>query len=144
MGAIPACDSPSGVTVNSVLSNSANVSWAASPTSGATYQIEYGPTGFTQGTGTVITSSTTSATIPNLTPSTGYQFYVRSNCGANGFSAWTAVKSLQQPVLRFHHSLIRKTLIQQRSLHAGRMKPFQEGNCDMELRNSKRKQFNNT
>ncbi|WP_029293401.1 T9SS-dependent choice-of-anchor J family protein [Chryseobacterium hispalense] len=93
VGAIPACDAPSSVTVNSVLSNSANVSWLASPTAGATYQIEYGPTGFTQGTGTVITSSTTSATIPSLTPSTGYQFYVRSNCGANGFSAWTAVKS---------------------------------------------------
>lgn len=93
VSAIPACDVPSGVTVNGVTSNSASVSWTASPTAGATYQIEYGPTGFTQGTGTVITSSATTATIPSLAASTAYQFYVRSNCGANGFSAWTAVKA---------------------------------------------------
>ncbi|MBL1222357.1 choice-of-anchor J domain-containing protein [Chryseobacterium sp. L7] len=92
-GAIPACDVPSTVLVNSTASNSANVSWTASPTAGATYQIEYGPTGFTQGTGTVMTSGTASAMIPGLSPATAYQFYVRSNCGANGFSAWTSVKA---------------------------------------------------
>ncbi|MEC3876181.1 T9SS-dependent choice-of-anchor J family protein [Chryseobacterium salviniae] len=93
LGALPACAPPSIVTINSVLPTSANISWTASPTAGATYQIEYGPTGFTQGTGTIITSSTTSAVIPNLSASTGYQFYIRSNCGTNGFSAWSAANS---------------------------------------------------
>ena len=40
-GAIPACDVPSSIVVNSINSNSANISWAASSTTGATYQIEY-------------------------------------------------------------------------------------------------------
>lgn len=92
-GAAPSCDVPSSIVVNSVNSNSANVSWTASSTAGATYQIEYGATGFTQGTGTIINSNTPSATISPLSASTAYQFYVRSNCAANGFSAWSTVQS---------------------------------------------------
>jgi len=92
-GAIPACDVPSSITVNSVNSNSANISWAASSTAGATYQVEYGPAGFSQGSGTVINSNTASATISPLSASTAYQFYVRSSCGTNGFSVWTPVQS---------------------------------------------------
>ncbi|MEI7489464.1 MAG: choice-of-anchor J domain-containing protein [Chryseobacterium sp.] len=85
-GPKPACDIPSSIAVNGVTSNSANISWTASPTPGATYQIEYGPTGFAQGTGTMANSGTASATLSSLNPSTVYQFYVRSNCAANGFS----------------------------------------------------------
>lgn len=92
-GAVPTCDAPTAIVVNGTTSNSANISWAASSTAGASYQIEYGPTGFTQGTGTMQTSSTTSATIPSLSANTAYQFYVRANCGANGFSTWSPVKS---------------------------------------------------
>ncbi|GGG63183.1 T9SS-dependent choice-of-anchor J family protein [Epilithonimonas arachidiradicis] len=92
-GAIPSCDVPSTISVSGVTSNSANISWTPSSTAGATYQIEYGPAGFTQGTGTVITSNTASATLSLPTPSTAYQFYIRSNCGETGFSAWSAVQS---------------------------------------------------
>jgi len=93
VGPKPACDIPSSIVVNGVTSNSASISWMASPTPGATYQIEYGPTGFTQGTGTIANSGTTSATLPSLNPSTAYQFYVRSNCAANGFSTWSTAQS---------------------------------------------------
>lgn len=91
--AIPVCDVPSFVLVNDTTSSTANISWTPSASSGATYQIEYGPTGFTQGTGVMMSSGTASANISGLAPFTSYQFYVRSNCGANGFSDWTSVQS---------------------------------------------------
>jgi len=90
VGTAPTCDVPSNIMLNGSSSDSAYISWTASPTAGASYQIEYGPAGFVQGTGTVISSGTTSATIPSLSPSTAYQFYVRANCGTNGFSLWSA------------------------------------------------------
>lgn len=92
-GAKPVCDPPSTIIVNGVTSNSANISWTASSTEGASYQIEFGPSGFTQGTGTVVTSNTASATLSLPNPATAYQFYVRSNCGETGFSAWSAAQS---------------------------------------------------
>lgn len=92
-GAIPACDVPSSIVVNGVTSNSASISWMPSFTGNASYQVEYGSTGFVQGTGTVVNSGNMSAVLSNLNPSMAYQFYVRSNCAANGFSAWSSVQS---------------------------------------------------
>lgn len=92
-GATPSCDAPSSISVSGITSNSANITWTPSSTPGATYEIEYGAAGFTQGTGTVITSNTASATLSLPNPSTAYQFYIRSNCGQTGFSAWSSVQS---------------------------------------------------
>ncbi len=55
------------------------------------FMVEFGPCGFTQGTGTTQTvGSTFTAGSPNalLTPNTCYDLYVRRDCGANGTSAW--------------------------------------------------------
>lgn len=97
VGAPPSCDIPTSIVVSGITSNSANLSWTASPTSGATYQIEYGPTGFTQGSGTIANATGTSTTISPLNPSTAYQFYIRANCAANGFSSWSPVQSFTTP-----------------------------------------------
>ena len=45
------------------------------------YLIEYGPTGFTPGTGDTVTSDSCHAVFTPLTPSTGYQFYFIDTVG---------------------------------------------------------------
>ena len=86
------CFIPSGFTfLVPPTTTSASIGWTA-PTSGTTpvgYGFEYGPQGFTQGTGTTINPTTNSATLTSLNPSTVYSFYVRSNCGAGDYSLWS-------------------------------------------------------
>jgi hypothetical protein len=75
------CVVPTAVTATSVTHNSANLNFTGGV--GATsYAIEYGPTGFTLGTGTVIPNATsgTANAVTGLTPTTAYQFYVIQTC----------------------------------------------------------------
>ena len=52
------------------------------------YQIEYGATGFTQGTGTMTTSTTNSYLLDNLEPTHTYDFYVRGLCNTSDTGLW--------------------------------------------------------
>ncbi|MBO0357047.1 fibronectin type III domain-containing protein [Hymenobacter sp. BT186] len=91
-GPTPSCPAPRNLAVSLVTSTTAPVSWTSVST-GNTYTVEYGPTGFTPGSaaGTRVPNITgTSYTITGLTPSTPYQVYVTQNCGtANGNSTQT-------------------------------------------------------
>ncbi|WP_201985969.1 fibronectin type III domain-containing protein [Hymenobacter rubidus] len=95
------CAPPSGPTATNVTNTTASLNWVA-PTgsTGNTYEIEYGPQGFTQGTGTVLTGlPATTTTVTGLTPSTAYCFYVRQNCGAtNGSSAYVGPTCFTTPL----------------------------------------------
>ena len=82
------CTDPTVLGVNSISATGATLTWTNTATT--TYEVEYGVSGFTPGTGTIvpnITSTTTprSYTIPTgtLSPSTDYQFYVRAICTAS-------------------------------------------------------------
>ena len=87
------CPPPENQTVTDIQYNSAKLSWTEFGSS-TTWDIEYGLTGFTQGTGTTITSTTLNPlTISSLTASTTYDWYVRSSCG----SSWTGSHSFQTP-----------------------------------------------
>lgn len=69
---------PTNVTVDS-----AQLNWAVGIGSPASYDVEYGEAGFTQGTGTVVNSLTNSLTISGVTPASSVQeYYLRNNCGA--------------------------------------------------------------
>ena len=58
------------------------VNWTSDPTNaGATKIVEYGLVGFTQGTGTSVSTTGTSATISGLTAGTVYDIYVGVDCG---------------------------------------------------------------
>lgn len=73
------CDGPSGLTVNSVGTNSANVSWGA--VSGvAYYTLQYRIAGTTAWTTLTISNGTSSATINNLSQSTTYNWQVQTHC----------------------------------------------------------------
>ena len=71
---------------------SITLNWDASLSAPANYELEYGLTGFAQGTGTTLTPATNSVGITGLTASTLYDYYIRSNCGATQ-STWTTANS---------------------------------------------------
>ena len=72
------CPGPDNVSVVNLTGNSATISW----TSGApNHIIEYGLTGFGQGTGMVLAPATSPATLTGLMGSTSYDFYIKDSCG---------------------------------------------------------------
>lgn len=81
----PICDIPENVAAVPN-DTSAELSWESED--GIGFTIEWGATGFTQGTGTSITTSQNPYTLENLTPSTTYDFYIQADCGASGISEW--------------------------------------------------------
>jgi subtilisin family serine protease len=80
------CGTPTNLSLSAQSSTTTQLSWSGSANS---YTVEYGATGFTQGTGTVVSSNTTSINLINLLPATTYQVYVRGNCTNNVVSSWT-------------------------------------------------------
>jgi hypothetical protein len=93
----PACAKPSGVNFTVLTPTSVSFTFAGNAGS---YELEWGPTGFTPGTGSSATTGTTSATITVL-PATTYDLYLRANCVAagNGYSAWYGPVSFTTPCL---------------------------------------------
>ena len=74
--------SPIGTT-----DTSASFSWT--PGADTLFNIEYGGTGFQQGTGTFINGVTTlSTTVNGLMANTCYDFYVQTDCGGGSTSPW--------------------------------------------------------
>ena len=82
---IPTCPKPMSVTSTAVSTNSVTLSWN-DPSSASSWNIEYGPAGFTQGTGTIVTATSNPYTITGLSASTNYTFYVQSDCGGGDLS----------------------------------------------------------
>ena len=76
----PSCMYPTNFAATSVGETSVTLSWTELGTS-ESWNIEYGPMGFTPGDGIseTVTDSTT-YTVENLAESTAYDFYVQSNC----------------------------------------------------------------
>lgn len=83
IGAVP-CSTPTSISAAAGC-DTAFVSWT-SGTGKLTSRIEFGPAGFTPGTGTVISGITTnSATLTGLIPGTSYELIVTDSC-ASGLS----------------------------------------------------------
>jgi hypothetical protein len=81
----PACLAPLGFQAVATGSDSLVVS----TTDGfSSFEVEWGPCGYNQGTGTLASTSSGSLTVTGLNGNTCYDFYVRQDCGGNGNSAW--------------------------------------------------------
>lgn len=87
IGDCPDCSAPTNLSAGDLTFTSAELSWTG--TTGL-YNIEWGPQGFTQGSGTEVNNLTTNTYLLDevLTAETYYDFYVLQNCGTNGLSAW--------------------------------------------------------
>ena len=83
-----ACPAPTGITLASVSSDEATITWNGTASS---YNVEFGETGFTPGTGTGDVASTESFTMTNLTPNTNYTIYLNSDCSDANDSLSTTV-----------------------------------------------------
>ena len=82
------------VTATNITSTSADISWVSDGTS---FNIEYGPEGFTPGSGTTDTSTTTSYSLSGLSSNTTYDVYVQNNCGSNGTSEMVLLTLTSSP-----------------------------------------------
>lgn len=80
------CPAPLSPLATNITQNSAQFTWTSGGGNG-TFTVEYGPAGFTQGTGILINNATSGITVSGLTATTNYQFYIRQICGASGSSA---------------------------------------------------------
>ena len=82
----PFCLNPTNLTAINVVDISADLTW--DNTGALTYNVEYGPTGFTLGSGTQILNTPNNyENISGLSPLTSYEFYVQADCGI-AQSAW--------------------------------------------------------
>lgn len=85
---LPPCVAPTSLAISGVTGNSAEAAWTAG---GSTdWNVEYGPAGFTPGTGTMMTGVTNPYTISGLMANTEYDFYVQDSCGVGNSSAWVS------------------------------------------------------
>ncbi|MCT4624213.1 MAG: hypothetical protein N4A46_11365, partial [Schleiferiaceae bacterium] len=78
-----ACPAASGIHGKNITANTLTIGWNSSPST-SSYMVEFGPSGFVQGTGTSLSSITTdSVNVSGLNPVTQYDFYVISICGTD-------------------------------------------------------------
>jgi hypothetical protein len=83
----PVCQAVTGIAVSTVNTGSgANVSWNA--TCSGNVLVEYGPSGFTPGSGTSVAATGTGTSLSGLTFDAAYDVYVRQECGGGLFSAY--------------------------------------------------------
>lgn len=96
--AAPSCLSiGSTLTTVSTSPFTADISFPAGCSTASNFDVEYGPVGFVQGTGTLVSNvpgilsgTTVNLTINGLNPQTTYNYYVRANCGGST-SSWVGV-----------------------------------------------------
>jgi gliding motility-associated-like protein len=90
---IPTCPEPTDLTSNNLSLTSTEIGWTETGTS-TVWNIEYGPAGFTPGTGTLVTGVTTNPyVLTGLTSDTDYDFYVQSECDPTNLSSFAGPAS---------------------------------------------------
>ncbi len=86
------CDSVSNISANDITNSSATISWDA-VNSTALYEVEYGPNGFMQGTGSTASVTDPNITLTGLIASTTYDVYIQTVCATNNVSVISDVFS---------------------------------------------------
>ncbi|WP_296381878.1 fibronectin type III domain-containing protein [Winogradskyella sp.] len=85
---IPTCAEPADLAATNLSLTSTEVSWTEAGTA-TSWNIEYGPTGFALGTGTVEADVTTNPfVLTGLNPDTDYEFYVQAICDPTNLSSF--------------------------------------------------------
>jgi hypothetical protein len=88
----PTCVWPTNPSASNVGSSSADLNWTENNTA-TQWEIEYGVSGFTLGTGTKVITTSKPLTLSGLSASTNYDFYVRSICGPGDTSGFSLPES---------------------------------------------------
>lgn len=90
LGKSVACARPVNLTFATPTTTSAVLGFTGS---GGTFDLEYGPYGFTQGSGTTVLNVTNPYTLSGLFPNSTYSFYVKKNCSTTVSSAWSVARN---------------------------------------------------
>ena len=89
------CPKPLSVAFSNIVTDEFSMDWVAGLSNETQWSVEYGPTGFTPGSGSLLTNIANSEQqIPNLTPLTTYDVYIYANC-ANGETSVPLIASVQ-------------------------------------------------
>lgn len=89
---VVACNQVTNITSSNVTNSSAIVSWTDANAVGS-YIVEYGISGFTQGSGTEVSVTDTSLELTGLAANTTYDVYVQTICSLGNVSMFTSVFS---------------------------------------------------
>lgn len=85
---IPSCNIPSRLTASNTTTTTAELNWVDHSSALGT-EIEYGPAGFSLGTGSRVIALSHPFTLTGLRPGCDYEFYVRDICAPGDTSGWT-------------------------------------------------------
>ena len=88
------CPAPFNVQLSNVRATTASVSFTSLSPS---VNLQWGPKGFTPGTGQGTTVTTTTVNITSLSSYTAYDLYVAGNCSAGSTSVWVGPYSFTTP-----------------------------------------------
>ncbi len=84
------CINPVSLNAYNITLNSADISWNAGSSLDSLWNVEWGLSGFIQGSGTSVNGSTLSnVSLNGLNSFTQYDFYVQTDCDSNGLSIWS-------------------------------------------------------
>ena len=85
----PDCPNPGGLTAvrDAGVNTNVNLLWVAGGTETA-WEVQFGPSGFAMGSGTVISTTSVTATVTGIATANSYDFYVRAKCSATDNSGW--------------------------------------------------------
>ena len=85
---IPPCRRPTNVAFRDITTTTAVVTWDGPAPE---YEVEYGPVGFTRGTGSTLIATEDTVLLYGLDHSTRYEVYVRALCSTGDTSYWSFV-----------------------------------------------------
>lgn len=88
---LPTCLTAANLTASNITATAVDLNWTDNNVvTAGSYIVEYGPTGFTQGAGTMVSATTTPFNLAGLMAATDYDVYVRPFCGVGDTAAYTA------------------------------------------------------
>ncbi len=82
----PVCMNPTNLGVSDTTINSTILNWESD---GGLFEVSWGVAGFNVADGNLILEITETSVEVTDMPSENYQFYVRQNCGVDGYSFWS-------------------------------------------------------
>ena len=87
------CDIPVNLTTTSITGTSATLDWEVGA-SGSKWEVEYGESGFSLGTGTNASNITnTYLNLSGLSVAHSYDWYIRTDCDGGDYSNWVGPKT---------------------------------------------------
>lgn len=93
---LASCPGASTLSANNITPTSADLNWNELG-SATNWNVQWGPSGFALGTGTIISTATKPYALNSLTPNSTYSFYVLSDCGGGDVSGWAGPFTFATP-----------------------------------------------